>query len=86
MPEQGHLLLKWTLGIDHPVGQVGLVDFQGVHFLPVDEAALEDVHFQVRLAFGIEQLFDGRFVPLGGATFQFLIRRTKPGAAHQVSH
>ena len=86
MPEQGHLLLQRALGVDHPVGEIRLVNFQGVHFLPVDEVPLQDVHFQVRLGNRVEQFFDGGFIACGGALFQLGVRGAETGPTHQVRH
>ena len=82
VPEKGHLLLKRPLSVDHPVGPVGLVHFQGVHLLPVDEAALQYIHFQVGLAFRIKELFNGSLISLGCPTLKFLVGRPESGAAH----
>ena len=86
VPEQGDLFLQRALGVDHPVGEIGLVDFQGVHLFPIDEVPLEDVHFQVGLGNGIEQFFHGGFVAIGGALFQLGVGGAEAGPTHQVRH
>ena len=86
VPEQGHLFLERALSVDHPVGEIRLVDFQSVHFLPVNEVALEDMTVNVGLFQGREEFFDGGFVAVGRPPLDFLVGGAKPGAAHEVSH
>ena len=64
VPEQGNLFLQRPLGVNHPVGKISLVDFQGVHLFPVDELALQNVHLQIGLGFPVEQVFNRGLVAL----------------------
>ena len=82
VPEEGHLLLQRALSVDHAVGEISLVDFQGVHLFPVDEIALQDVHLQVRLLHRAEQFVHHGLVALGGVLFQFFVGGAETGATH----
>ena len=86
VPEKGHLLLQRALGVDHSVGKIRLINFQGVHLFPVDEVPLQDVHFQVGLGNGVEQFLDGGFITFGGALFQLGVSGAETGPTHQVRH
>jgi len=68
--------------VDHAVGEISLVDLQGVHLFPVDEITLQDVHLQVRLLHRAEQFVHHGLVALGGVLFQFFVGGAETGATH----
>ena len=86
VPEEGHFFLQGALGVDHPIGEVSLVDFEGVHFAPVDEVAVEDVAVEVGLVHGGKEFLDGGLVADGGAALDFGVGGAETGAAHKVGH
>ena len=86
VPEQGDLLFKRPLGVDHPVGPLFLLTLETGLGNPLGLIAHQDVILNGWLGFRIQQLFDRGLVALGGAGLQFLIRGAKPGAAHKVRH
>ena len=87
VPEEGHLLFQWPLGVDHepePFG--GAHAGQGAGFPGPGVVADQFVTVQCGLRFGVEQFFHRGLVAASGPLLQLLPGGAETGPAHQVGH
>ena len=86
VPEEGYLLLQRTLRVNHAVKPVGLGTLDEHEAVLVDVVAPEQGIVPRRGVFGVQQAFDGGFVPGSHAIFQFFMGCAESGPPHQVSN
>jgi hypothetical protein len=86
VPEQRHLLLERPAGVDHPVQPVGLVDVDLSGLFDVRVEAVEQVEVDVRLALRVQELLDGRLVPLRQGGLDLVAGGPEAGPPEQVRH
>ena len=86
VPEEGHLLFQRPLGVHHPVHPFRLIGGRTQRPFQRGEEAVKQFVVNRRLVFGVEQLFNGGFVSLGGARLQFCVGSAETCPPHQVGH
>jgi hypothetical protein len=86
VPEERNLLLQRACGRDHaiqPGGSCGvkLAELRLVYVVATDDVLRHDLWIT-----GVKQFLEHRLIAFCDSGFEFITRRTKPGAAQQMRH
>ena len=86
VPEQRHLLLKGSLGVDHAIYPAPGVRGQRVRVTQFEVVALPDILFEFRKAFRVHEVVHDSLVALRCQFVKLCPGSAEPSAAHQVGN
>src|SRR5262249_38736204 len=86
VPEEGHLLLQRTFGVNHAEDPFFLLPFEGLFVHPLGLVPHHDIVVELWLSLRMQQLLHGRLVAFGGSGLYLRNRSSESCATHQVSH